>query len=349
MSKLIAEYIWIDGNGNLRSKARTLDPLPCMANGSNFIYNNHEIPKWNYDGSSTKQAEGCNSEILLYPCYAVPCPFRSSPHILVMCETYKSDLTPAANNNREWAKKIFDKNLIEKPWYGIEQEFFMMKDGNPVGWNAQVEASVQGQYYCSVGAQNTFGRELIDKHYKACLYAELGISGINAEVAPGQWEYQIGPVEGINAGDQLWLSRYILQRIGEEFDIEIDFEPKPLKGDWNGSGCHTNYSTLSMREGSADKTGLAVINEAIEKLSFKHDEHMKLYGSGNELRMTGLHETSSFEKFSYGVANRGASIRIPQDTNNKECGYFEDRRPSSNMDPYLVTGIIFNTTVVEKQ
>ena len=352
MTKFIAEYIWIDGENNLRSKARTLNKLTYYDNinkldSLDFFYNEAIIPNWNYDGSSTKQANGSDSEIILIPCYAVKCPFRKGQNILVMCETYKSNMTVATNNNRKWAKTIFYKNFEEKPWFGIEQEFFMInpETNKPVGWNEKVNK--QGQYYCSVGTQNAFSRELIDKHYEYCLYAGLNISGINAEVAPGQWEYQIGPVEGIDAGDQLWLSRYIIQRIAEQYKIIIDFEPKPLDGNWNGSGCHTNYSTLTMRQGSKGKDGIEFIKEAVNKLSLKHNEHMKVYGTGNELRMTGLHETSSFEKFSWGIADRSASIRIPRDTENDKCGYFEDRRPSSNMDPYLVTAMLFNSTVIE--
>lgn len=347
MNRIVAEYIWIDGNGNLRSKARTLNWDKIRTNdGCGFIYKDHEIPLWNYDGSSTEQAAGNNSEVILYPCYAVPCPFRRNKNILIMCEAHKLDGESARNNNRSWAKKLFDKRLDAKPWYGLEQEFFMTdKDAIPLGFNEK--SKKQGQYYCSVGTNNAFGRSIIDKHYELCLYAGLSISGVNAEVAPGQWEYQIGPVEGIEAGDQLYLSRYILQRIAEEFDVIINFEPKPLIGDWNGSGCHTNYSTLEMREGTNEKEGLDYINNAIKKLEIKHDDHMKVYGTGNEQRMTGKHETASFDKFTWGVADRGASIRIPRDTEQNGCGYFEDRRPSSNMDPYLVTGIIFKTTVLD--
>jgi glutamine synthetase len=344
MKKAVAEYIWVDGEGNLRSKAKTIEFQ--IDEDENIKYN---IPIWNYDGSSTKQASGADSEIELRPRNVYPCPFRSRPNILLMCETYKSDGEPALCNNRHWAKELFDKNLEQKPWFGIEQEFFMMdrRTNRPYTCWDGLEGKKQGQFYCSVGGQNAFGRKLIDKHYKACLYAGLSISGINAEVAPAQWEYQIGPVEGINAGDQLYVSRYILQRVAEELDIYINFEPKPLTGDWNGSGCHTNYSTLSMREGNGSKKGIEYINEAVEKLSLKHDEHMKVYGTGNELRMTGKHETSSFDKFTSGVADRGASVRIPRAAERDNCGYFEDRRPSSNMDPYLVTGIIFKTTVLD--
>ena len=352
--KIVAEYIWLGGTGELRSKARTLDLSNKYNQFSNRIekFSISDIPNWNYDGSSTEQATGTDSEVIIKPCSYYKCPFRNYNDILVMCDTYKPDGTPLDGNNRHWAKQHFDKNLDAKPWYGIEQEFFMMTyNGMPWQLNDLNTAKPQGQYYCSVGTENAFGRKLIEKHYDLCLYAGLSISGINAEVAPSQWEYQIGPVEGIEAGDQLWISRYILLRVAEEFEICINFEPKPLEGDWNGSGCHTNYSTQSMRNMDVvveTKTGLDYINEAIEKLSLKHDEHMKVYGSGNELRMTGHHETSSFNEFNSGVANRGASVRIPNETAKNKYGYFEDRRPSSNMDPYLVTGILFKTTVLDE-
>jgi len=342
-NKIIAEYIWIDGNGELRSKARTLD---------NYDFSNYlePLPNWNYDGSSTYQANSINSEIIIKPCSIFNCPFRKGNNILVMCDTYKSDGTSLEGNNRFLAKELFDRNLETAPWFGIEQEFFIMdRTGIPLGWNSDISNGGQGQFYCSVGSENAFGRELIDIHYEYCLYAGLSISGVNSEVAPGQWEYQIGPVEGINAGDQLYISRYILKRLAEKFQLVINFEPKPIPGDWNGSGCHTNYSTKNMREGTVsinNKSGLDYIKEAITKLYNKHNEHMKLYGKGNEQRMTGINETSKYNEFTSGIGNRNASVRIPCDTAKNKKGYLEDRRPSSNMDPYLVTGILFQTTML---
>ena len=342
-NKIVAEYIWLGGNGELRSKARTII-------SDVEIYDLEHLPEWNFDGSSTGQAPGQDSEVIIKPCSKYKCPFRQGNNILVMCDTYKPDGTPLDNNHRIWAKKIFDQKLEEEPWYGIEQEYFIYDNNTkkPLGFPLVNEPDPQGQYYCSVGSDNAFGRELVETHYEYCLLAGLSISGVNAEVAPGQWEYQIGPVEGILAGDQLCISRYILHRLSEKYSWYINFEPKPISGDWNGSGCHTNYSTKSMREELDNKSGLEIINDAVKKLSLKHDEHMKLYGTGNELRMTGKHETAKFNEFSSGIANRGASIRILNETIKNGCGYFEDRRPSSNMDPYLVTGILFKTTVIDE-
>ena len=336
MYNIIAEYIWIGGEGELRSKAKT---IISISESISF----DELPDWDFDGSSTKQAEQSDSEIILRPVSMYSCPFRKNKNLLVMCDTYDQTGNPLQNNNRFNANKLFNKDLEQKPWYGIEQEYFIMdKSGLPVGFPKQ-EGSKQGKYYCGVGSENVFCRKLVDKHYDYCLYSGLSISGINAEVAPGQWEYQIGPVEGISAGDQLYISRYILIRLSEEFDYVINFEPKPLDGDWNGSGCHVNFSTENIRNGKGLMSGLYNIKTCIEKLKHKHSEHMKVYGNDNFKRMSGEHETSDFNKFSFGNGNRGCSVRIPNKVIKEGKGYFEDRRPGSNMDPYLVSGIIFET------
>jgi len=161
---------------------------------------------------------------------------------------------------------------------------------------------------------------------------------------PGQWEYQVGPCEGISSGDQLWLSRYIMHRVCEDFGVRVSFDPKPVSGDWNGAGCHTNYSTSEMRAPG----GYAAIIAACDKLAAKHDEHIRVYGEGNDRRLTGHHETARIDKFSYGVANRGASVRIPRQSQLEGCGYLEDRRPASNMDPYVVTSKIVQTTILDQ-
>jgi glutamine synthetase len=338
----ILEYVWLGGNNEFRSKIKVLP---------GFNYEFGDIPVWNYDGSSTGQADGTDSEIMLHPVQWFPNYFfKSTPDrntYLVWCQTKTPDGKPLPNNNYTWAKNIFqnDKNKYS-PWFGIEQEYFMIdpKTKFPLGFPLGKIIAKQGQYYCSVGAQNAFGRSLADEHLEACLYANLSVSGINAEVAPGQWEYQIGPCGDINSGDQVWISRYILERLAEKHNIIINWHPKPIDGRWNGSGCHTNFSTSQMRLDG----GLEYIETAIKKLEKKHKEHMEVYGQDNDKRMTGEYETSDFESFTVGRANRGASIRIGNETIKNKKGYFEDRRPASNMDPYLVTGMLYKTICLDE-
>lgn len=324
---MLVEYIWLDANNNPRSKTRVI-------NNSDLT-----LPNWNYDGSSTGQADGNDSEVIIKPGPIFKDPFRGHDNIMVLCETYNPDMTPHKTNTRNKAIKLFNQNLDLKPMFGIEQEFFLEKNNKILGWELNETPKEQGDYYCGIGSNNGIGRDCIEHAFQNCLYAGLKLTGMNAEVAPSQWEFQVCET-GIVAADQLIMMRYILNRTAESFGYNINYHPKPITGgDWNGSGCHTNFSTQPMR----DQNGYSVILDAIKKLEVKHEHHMTQYGIDNHLRMTGLHETASFDKFSYGVANRGASIRIPRDTEAKQCGYFEDRRPSSNMDPYVVTSLIFET------
>merc|ERR1711988_702868 len=219
----------------------------------------------------------------------------------------------------------------------------------PYGWPVGgFPSRPQGPYYCSIGTENAYGRPIVEAHYRACLYAGINISGINGEVMPGQWEYQVGPCTGIESGDQLMMSRYLLIRVCEQFGVVVSFDPKPIPGDWNGAGCHTNVSTNDTRASG----GFNVIKKYMTRLGApgKQEEHIAAYdvsgGEDNKRRLTGLHETASIEKFSWGVANRGCSVRIPRSTEKDDKGYFEDRRPASNMDPYVVTGKIMETAVL---
>jgi len=332
--RVLAEYVWIGGSGSdLRSKTRTLERAPTSV---------EDLPEWNFDGSSTGQAPGHDSEVIMRPRAIFRDPFRRGRHILVLCDCYTPGGEALEGNTRQWAAEIFGRGVAEEPWFGLEQEYTLLKDGWPYGWPFHGYPGPQGPYYCSAGADVAFGRDIVESHYVACVYAGIKISGCNAEVMPGQWEFQVGPCVGIEAGDHLWMARYIMHRVCEDFGLAVSFDPKPIPGDWNGAGCHTNYSTRSMRLDG----GYAHILAAIEKLALKHDEHIALYGKGNERRLTGRHETAPITKFSYGVANRGASVRIPRQAERDGKGYFEDRRPAANMDPYLVTAKIFDTTVL---
>lgn len=331
--KYLADYVWIGGNQELRSKVKVIE--------GEFSLNVKDYQEWNYDGSSTGQAIGSDSEVIIKPCRVYRCPIRRGDNVIVLCDTYLPDGTPHSTNRRYNAENIFNRNLDAKPWFGLEQEYFLMdvRTKKPLG--VYDEPIVQGQYYCSVGGRNAFGRQIVEEHLDACLYADLMVSGVNGEVAPSQWEFQIGPAEGIRAGDDMWMARYLLERISEKYMVYVDWEPKPIEGDVNGSGCHCNFSTKDMRE---KEDGLKIIEEALVKLSENHMEHMRNYGSGNERRMTGLHETASYNNFSFGRANRGSSVRIGNQTIKDKKGYFEDRRPASNCDPYVVTSMIFETT-----
>ena len=336
MFSRIVEYIWLGGKNEFRSKIRIL----YVSRGDDSLTFD-DIPHWNYDGSSTNQADGSKSEIIIKP-RAIFGKDRDR-RVYVICDTYTPDGRPLFNNTRYNANEIFNQKLEEKPWFGLEQEYFLIDPNTnlPLGYDA---TKTQGQYYCGIGYENTFGRSIVEEHMCECLDIGVKLSGINAEVAPGQWEFQVGPCLGIDAGDHLLMARFMLHRISEKHDVVINFEPKPLKGDWNGSGCHTNYSTKNMRYGTNEKSGLEYINEAITKLSINHKTHMENYGSGNKERMTGEHETASYNTFTDGIGNRGASVRRGADTIKDGKGYFEDRRPSSNCDPYLVTSMIFKTT-----
>lgn len=345
---VVAEYVWIGGTGELRSKVKVMPDVQS-------IYTMDQLPDWNFDGSSTDQAEGHYSEVVIKPRAFFPNPFgpkNCNQSILVMCDTYHPDGRPHESNHRYHANKLFDQALEEQPWYGLEQEYFLVDPNTdyPLGFNPKTgempHLGFQGPYYCSVGAGRAFGRQIVDEHLDACLFAKLKISGVNAEVAPGQWEFQVGPCTGIEIGDHMYMARYLLQKISERHNLAVTFEPKPIDGDWNGSGCHVNFSTENMRDGTPGKTGFEHIEEAIGQLAKTHPEHMAVYGEDNDKRMTGKHETASYDQFSYGVANRGASVRIPNTTERDGKGYFEDRRPASNMDPYLVCGKIFETCVL---
>jgi glutamine synthetase len=342
MPNIVYEYIFLDAKNNFRSKTKVIKgPIKLDKYQSPDI---HYIPSWNYDGSSTGQAKGNNSEVILKPVYVCPDPFRQNIKYsyLVLCETYSDPNTPHPNNTRHLSNFLFKKYSQEKPWFGIEQEFFIINPTLklPLGMLPNGKTPPQADYYCGIGYGNCFGRPFIEDVLSYCLHSKLYVTGLNFEVAPGQCEFQIRG-EGVTACDELMIFRYILIRAAEKYSINIDFHPKPVKGDWNGSGCHVNFSTLDMRK----EGGYTKIIESMNKLKEKHSEHIAIYGEDNDQRLTGHHETSSMSEFSYGIANRGCSVRIPRETVQNKCGYFEDRRPASNMDPYLVCSKILETVL----
>jgi glutamine synthetase len=323
-----AEYIWIDGT----------EPTPLLRSKTKVLSSAGELPIWGFDGSSTNQAPGQASDCVLKPVFSCPDPIRGGSDLLVLCEVLLTDMTPHPTNTRAPLAEVAAKFAAHESWFGIEQEYTMFRGSRPLGFPDQTGyPAPQGPYYCGVGADDIYGRPLVEAHLDACLSAGLSISGINAEVMPGQWEFQVGPLGPLEVSDQLWVSRWLLHRIGEDHGISVTLDPKPVRGDWNGAGCHTNFSTREMRE-SYD----AVV-KAAEALGKNAAEHVANYGVGIEDRLTGQHETAPHDQFSYGVSDRGASVRIPWQVAQEGKGYLEDRRPNANMDPYTVTRLMTAT------
>jgi len=338
---VLAEYVWLDSKQMPRSKTMTMTCRPEKA---------EDLRIWNYDGSSTEQADGHNSEVLLYPRAIFDDPFRGAPHILVLSEAYNAwDKKPAIGNTRAECAEVMEKYADMDPWFGIEQEYTLMRPGKigevptvPFGFNDDgSEPAAQGPYYCGAGFGIAMGRPVADEHYIKCLEAGIKIAGINAEVMPGQWEFQVGPCRGVEMGDHLVMARYIMLRVTESHGCICSFSPKPREeGEWNGAGCHTNFSITAMRE----EGGYDVIVKVCNAFGKVAKEHIEEYGEGNDKRLTGKYETADINSFSFGVANRGASIRIPREAEAKGKGYMEDRRPAANADPYRVTSRIMKTT-----
>jgi glutamine synthetase len=322
-----AEYIWIDGTAptsKLRSKTKIVD-------------DGAEPPIWGFDGSSTNQAPGDRSDCVLKPVFSCPDPIRGGNSKLVLCEVLLPNMQPHPTNTRAACAVAAHQFSAEEYLFGLEQEYTFFEGSRPLGFPDKGFPAPQGGYYCGVGADEVFGRPVVEAHLEACLDAGLKISGINAEVMPGQWEFQVGPLSALEVSDQLWIARWLLYRVGEDFGISATLDPKPARGDWNGAGCHTNFSTKDMRS-SYEPNVLAA--EALRK---RHDLHIENYGFGIEDRLTGLHETASYKQYTYGVSDRGASVRIPWQVEVEGKGYIEDRRPCANMDPYTVTRLIMET------
>ena len=321
------EYLWLDGctPTQIRYKTKVVkEPLKVPEWGFD--------PIWGFDGSSTEQADGGSSDCQLKPVRVYPNPLEEDSSI-VLCEVYNVDDTPHKSNTRRLLEETIPGGIDE--WVGFEQEYTLFKDAIPLGWPEVGEPNPQGDYYCG----RNIGENISREHLNACIKAGISICGTNAEVMLGQWEYQIGAGGSIHMSDDLWVARWLMERICEKHGLSASLHPKPVSGDWNGAGCHTNFSTKHMREdGGYDK-----IIEACEKLSKNPQEHIDVYGQDNDKRLTGEHETCSIEEFRYGVSDRGASIRIPWQVERDGKGYLEDRRPSSNCDPYVVSQKLMET------
>lgn len=331
MAKYKLEYVWLDGykpvaSLRVKTQVKEFNSFPKL----------EEVLIWGFDGSSTQQAEGHSSDCVLKPVAVYPDSTRKNGAI-VMCEVMLPDGSAHPTNARA--------TILDDPgaWFGYEQEYFFYKDGRPLGFPKEGYPGPQGPYYTGVGYQfvGDIAREIVDTHLDLCLDAGINHEGINAEVAKGQWEFQVFGKGSKKAADDVWITRFLLLRLCEKYCVDVNFHCKPLGNtDWNGSGMHTNFSTTYMREVGG--------KEYFEKLMGAFDkyknEHIAVYGPDNHLRLTGLHETQSIDKFNYGVGNRGASIRVPHSfVNNGYKGYLEDRRPNSAGDPYKIASRILQT------
>lgn len=328
-SKFKLEYIWLDGyqpEPNLRSKTKIVGTAPSSV---------ADCPIWGFDGSSTQQAEGKSSDCVLKPVALYPDSTRKNG-FLVMCEVMMPDMTPHPSNYRATVDDAADL------WIGFEQEYFFYEAGRPLGFPSEGFPAPQGPYYTAVGYKNVgdIARQVVEEHIDITLDAGIEIEGINAEVAKGQWEFQIFGKGSKKVCDDMWVARYLMIRLAEKYGLDIEFHCKPIRGDWNGSGMHTNFSTKRLRE-VGGKEYFENLMAAFDKY---RDEHIAVYGPDNHLRLTGLHETQSIDKFNWGVANRGASIRVPHSfMNSGYKGYLEDRRPNSQADPYKIVARIVKT------
>ncbi|MEX1023667.1 MAG: glutamine synthetase GlnII [Planctomycetota bacterium] len=323
-----AEYIWLDGT----------KPTALMRSKTKILEHGEAPPQWGFDGSSTNQAPGRQSDCVLDPVLVVPDPIRGGENKLVLCEVFDTEGNAHPTNTRALCREVADRFQAHGCLFGLEQEYtFMNESGSPLGFPSRGYPAPQGPYYCGVGGSQIFGREIVETHLDACLAAGLLVSGINAEVMPGQWEFQVGPLGTVEAADHLVLARWLLYRIAEDFHCDATLEPKPAKGDWNGAGCHSNFSTKAMRENYEACVAACVA------LGENALEHVENYGHGIADRLTGHHETQRWDTFSYGVSDRGASVRIPWQVHRDQKGYIEDRRPNANCDPYVVTRLITNT------
>ncbi len=331
MTKFKLEYIWLDGYTpvpNLRGKTqiKEYDSFPTL----------DQLPEWGFDGSSTLQADGSNSDCVLKPVRIFEDPSRTNG-ALVLCEVMNPDGTPHESNKRA---TILDD---EGAWFGFEQEYFFYKEGRPLGFPDQGFPEPQGKYYTGVGHSQvgSIARQIVEEHLDLCLECGINHEGINAEVAKGQWEFQIFGKGSKKAADEMWMARYLLERLTEKYGVDIEYHCKPLGDtDWNGSGMHANFSTAYLRDVGGEEYFKALMAQFEKNLQ----DHIAVYGPDNHMRLTGKHETAPWNKFSYGVADRGASIRVPHSfVRNGYRGYLEDRRPNSQGDPYAIASQILKT------
>ena len=216
------EYLWLDGctPTQIRHKTKVVKEFGKK----------EEAPIWGFDGSSTEQADGNSSDCVLKPVRVYPNPLETNSSI-VLCEVWNVDDTPHESNTRRLLEETITDDIDE--WVGFEQEYTLydLDTSKPLGWPDIGEPPPQGDYYCG----RNIGEKISREHLNACIEAGISICGTNAEVMLGQWEYQIGAGGSIHMSDDLWVARWLLERISEKHDVSVSLHPKPIEGDWNGA------------------------------------------------------------------------------------------------------------------
>ncbi|XP_026729239.1 glutamine synthetase 2 cytoplasmic-like isoform X2 [Trichoplusia ni] len=337
---ILGTYVWIDGSSiNLRSKDRTFEFVPKSTK---------DLPIWYFDGSNTGQAKEENSDTYIFPQNIYHDPFRRGSHIMVLCDTYQHNYQPTSTNHRKNCLVLCEKGEVEEPWFGFNQEFFLTTtEGRPLGWPAGGFPAPPGPYYCATGANKIVARDLMEAFFRCCLFAGIQLNGINPGTTPSQWNFQVGPSPGIRSADDLWMARYILSRLAEEYGTVASFEPQPVP-DWPGNGTFVYFSSKDMREDD----GILVIERAIDKLARRHGAHINEYdannGGDNARRLTGKNGQPHIKDFTAGVANRTCAVRIPRQVSEDKKGYLEDRRPAANADPYRIISIMLRTCIFDE-
>nr|CAH7745052.1 unnamed protein product [Callosobruchus chinensis] len=309
--KVQLTYLWIDHTGeNLRSKTRTLDFSPSTYK---------EVPIWNFNGFHTMKAPKEKSDYYLVPVSLYNDPIRRGANKIVLCETFDADEKPCKTNHRQKCVEALNKVCDHEVYIGFEQDYYIMgSDGRPFGWPPMGEPISDRQYYASMCT--VIGREITECIYRALLYAGVNVYSDCAEPAPSQWELKTNGERGVKPADDMWFSRWLMQRIAEDFGLCISFQPF-VSPRWSKSGLHVTYSTKKMR----DNDGMKYIQETIKKLEKCHTEMLKIYKS-----------TYLGDKFTSGIGDRTASVRIPKIVADKKKGFIEDRRPAGNADPYKI-------------
>lgn len=315
-----ATYVWMSRGGVFRYKIYTLSSL----NADGDFDNPDLYPTGTFDGSSTGDAEVGSSDLRIKPCAV----YRDvdGVGVFVLCDIDTAE-TPRANlltliENR----KVFG---AESCWFGFEQEYFLLP--------FESESEQDAFHYCSPTSET-----IPQHHYNECRQMGVHITGWNCEVAPNQYEFQVCAA-GVSAADDLIMARWVLLRVCQEHDKGLLLVPKPIPV-YNGSGLHTNFSTPQMRTSPG---GWSTMLKSVGLLRDRHNEHMEVYGDGNEERLSGMYETSAFDTFSWGIGSRDTSVRLQKVMKGEDKGFIEDRRPASNANPYVVCYALVNTCVLD--